>query len=334
MPKLQIYSGKEWIEIAKNGKDAIVDYDYILSKIPKPVDGKDGADGFVDEATIGYLEDEIKRVEGKITEKETNFGFVIRDVQAGSGVTIDKKDPNRPVISASGGSTEEVIYTPSSLSLIAGTLNDGTVADVQTLSDGNVYDVQEVAGVPGYNIEFNFTSVDTFTRVWVHELYTGSGSHTVNVDLWNYNTSAWDTITTFTTSVAFYFIDLPVTATNYVSSGNAKLRLYHISSGNASHRIQVDYVALVKAGVETTPANCVEFTFETVSKNLDASDATFTYTGDELTSITYSNGVTKTFTYTGDNLTSVVLSGNTPDGIDLTKTLTYTGDNLTGIAFL
>ena len=73
--------------------------------------------------------------------------------------------------------------------------------------------------------------------------------------------------------------------------------------------------------------------FETVSKNLDASGATLNYTGEQLDSIDYANGITKTFNYTGDNLTSVVLSGSTPSGIDLTKTLSYTGDNLTGVAY-
>lgn len=73
--------------------------------------------------------------------------------------------------------------------------------------------------------------------------------------------------------------------------------------------------------------------FETVSKNLDASSATLNYTGDNLTSIVYANGITKTLSYTGSNLTSVVLSGSTPSGIDLTKTLSYTGDNLTGVTY-
>jgi hypothetical protein len=74
-------------------------------------------------------------------------------------------------------------------------------------------------------------------------------------------------------------------------------------------------------------------TYETVSNNLDASDATLNYTGDVLTSIDYANGVTKTLNYTGDVLTTVVLSGTTPGGIDLTKTLSYTGDALTGVAY-
>jgi hypothetical protein len=84
---------------------------------------------------------------------------------------------------------------------------------------------------------------------------------------------------------------------------------------------------LTSATGDSTP------TFEKVSKNLDASDATLNYTGDNLTSIVYASGITKTLNYTGDNLTSVVLSGSTPAGIDLTKTLTYTGDNLTGVNY-
>jgi hypothetical protein len=87
-------------------------------------------------------------------------------------------------------------------------------------------------------------------------------------------------------------------------------------------------------GIEfTTPGGSLAQSFETVSKNLDAANATLNYTGDKLTSIVYANGITKTLNYTGDNLTSVVLSGNTPGGIDLTKTLSYTGDNLTGVTY-
>jgi hypothetical protein len=73
--------------------------------------------------------------------------------------------------------------------------------------------------------------------------------------------------------------------------------------------------------------------FETVSKNLSAENATLTYSGGDLTSIAYANGITKTLNYSGGNLTSIVLSGATPGGIDLTKTLAYTGSNLTGITY-
>lgn len=77
----------------------------------------------------------------------------------------------------------------------------------------------------------------------------------------------------------------------------------------------------------------VAASFETVSKNLDASNATLAYTSGDLTSITYANGIVKTLGYSGGNLTTVVLSGATPGGIDLTKTLSYTSGDLTGVSY-
>lgn len=60
----------------------------------------------LDEAIVGYLEDEIKRVEGiASTKQHTNFGRVVRELQAGNNITIDNTDPNRPIVAstASGG---------------------------------------------------------------------------------------------------------------------------------------------------------------------------------------------------------------------------------------
>jgi hypothetical protein len=76
--------------------------------------------------------------------------------------------------------------------------------------------------------------------------------------------------------------------------------------------------------------------FETVSKNLRASDAVFNYGSGKLTSIVYTTPegtVTKTFNYTGDKLTSIVLSGSTSAGVDLTKTFGYTVDSLTSVSY-
>lgn len=95
-------------------------------------------------------------------------------------------------------------------------------------------------------------------------------------------------------------------------------------------------VLLSETGIEFVPGGGgggIAVSFETVSKNLDATDATLNYTGDNLTSIVYTSGITKTLNYTSGNLTSIVLSGSTPGGIDLTKTLSYTGADLTGITY-
>ncbi len=78
----------------------------------------------------------------------------------------------------------------------------------------------------------------------------------------------------------------------------------------------------------------IQNSFETVSANLSAYDNVLNYDGSgNITSIIYSNGVTKTFNYTGADITSIVLSGATPGGIELTKTLTYSSGSVVGITY-
>ena len=73
--------------------------------------------------------------------------------------------------------------------------------------------------------------------------------------------------------------------------------------------------------------------FETVSKNLDAADATFAYSSGQLQTITYANGVVKTFAYGPNGLATITLSGTTPGGIDLVKTFLSSSGVLTGVSY-
>jgi hypothetical protein len=80
----------------------------------------------------------------------------------------------------------------------------------------------------------------------------------------------------------------------------------------------------------------IQEAYETVSKNILSWNATLSYTSGDLTSISYTDGVStivKTFNYTTGDLTSIVLSGDTPAGIDLIKTLGYTAGNLTSVTY-
>jgi hypothetical protein len=86
-------------------------------------------------------------------------------------------------------------------------------------------------------------------------------------------------------------------------------------------------------GGEGGGGSSVKKSFETVAKNLRAEDATLSYTGSDLTSVEYANGVTKTLQYTNGDLTQITLSGSTPSGIDLVKTLGYADGNLVSVSY-
>jgi len=115
------------------------------------------------------------------------------------------------------------------------------------------------------------------------------------------------------------FIDLKDAPSSY--SGQA-LKTVQVNAGETA----VEFATGGGGGIANS--------FETVSANLGAYDNTLNYdVNDNITSIVYSNGVTKTFNYTGSDITSIVLSGSTPGSIDLTKTLTYTSGDVTAITY-
>lgn len=76
-------------------------------------------------------------------------------------------------------------------------------------------------------------------------------------------------------------------------------------------------------------------TFESVSKNLASLAFSVARTGDQITSISYSNGVIKTFGYGGPGglPNTITLSGSIPSGIHTIKTIIYTGNKPTGVVY-
>lgn len=137
---------------------------------------------------------------------------------------------------------------PASINLVTGGTPVGSVTDVQTLNDGNVYQVPEVTGVPGFDIEFNFTGVREISGFVSMIRYVGSATHVVTLRLQNYVDVQEDSFLTIPSSgtVYSYRTVLIPDDTKYIdSSGNAQMILYHDSNGNASHDVYIDYIALI-----------------------------------------------------------------------------------------
>lgn len=139
-------------------------------------------------------------------------------------------------------------YAAASLSLPVGVYNSGSLSDIQTFSDGNVYDVQEVTGVPGFNVVIGFTGVTVFNRVVLNVAYTNTATHLVSVDIYNNNTTAWDSVGVFRGLEGYTQFQLGVIdSTPYVNAGAVTIRIYHVSSGSTAHSFQVDYAVLQQA---------------------------------------------------------------------------------------
>ena len=143
-----------------------------------------------------------------------------------------------------------VFITPDSVTANSGGTPVGTVSDVQTLLDGNVYQMPEVTGTPptgAIDIDFSFSGVASIEGFVSMIRYTGSASHVVVQTLYNYTATNDDEFLLIPTTASTYQYRTVLIPddTNYISSGNAMVSIIHQTTGNASHNLYIDYIALI-----------------------------------------------------------------------------------------
>jgi len=139
--------------------------------------------------------------------------------------------------------------TADSVTLDVGT-SANSVADLQTAHDGNTYDIAEVAGAPGIDLKVDFVNITAFNWVQIIAYYDGGATHSVSIQLYNWNTTSWDTfdsqdgVEKSMTDHSFFVPD----DSNYIGTGGdagkVRIRFNHTQSGNASHDEYIDVVAL------------------------------------------------------------------------------------------
>ena len=148
--------------------------------------------------------------------------------------------------------------TADSVTLTNGTTAAGVVADLQTAHDGNFYHIVEAAGAPGINIIIDFVDVEFFSWLNLIALYDGSSTHALGVQLYNWGDTAWDTFDALqtgqenVTTASGYILgnhDCAIpNSSDYIGTiandGDVRVRLYHTMTGNSSHDLYIDVVAL------------------------------------------------------------------------------------------
>jgi hypothetical protein len=143
-----------------------------------------------------------------------------------------------------------VSYTANSLIQTNGVYVSGNLWSTQVFGDyassNGSYVLTDGSGsAPAWYITFDFINVVKFNRVVMNINYTQSSGHTIYVQLYNYLTSTWDSIGTYTGLGSYYAFALEVIdETNYVNAGIVQLKLYHSNSGNITHQTNIDYIAL------------------------------------------------------------------------------------------
>ena len=137
-----------------------------------------------------------------------------------------------------------IISVVTAVNTLVGTVDAGNLASLQTL-DANTYDVSEVASNPGFTVNMDMSNVGTPPdNVIIHGYYTGTHTN-VNVDIWDFNLSAWVTLGQLATSGGVVVEQsFPVTGVKADKLQNeiVQIRINHDEMGNASHDLILDWV--------------------------------------------------------------------------------------------
>lgn len=156
---------------------------------------------------------------------------------------------------------KSVTYQPSGGTAVTGTVTLGPYADAQ-VRGGNAWTIQEVVGIPGFDVQLTFSSVENFNEIRAYMRYQGGGTHLCEIGLKDGDASTFTTLTSFNsqnglTDVIVQVDDGPA----YIASdGSVTVRFYHPITGNGtSHFLYLDMVNLLLAvtgggGVTSHPA--------------------------------------------------------------------------------
>jgi len=136
--------------------------------------------------------------------------------------------------------------TAASVAITAGSpagTNDGT----KRWNDGTAYAVTEVAADPGFDFEFTF-AVRRILGIACNVYYNGAATHDVYLKIYNYTTASYEVVFTIIDGKNYSYLEMrfPKSDSDYISGGLAKLQFYHDDTGNPSHTLNVDYLAIIQ----------------------------------------------------------------------------------------
>ena len=126
-------------------------------------------------------------------------------------------------------------------------------------------------------VQFLFTGMTHFDSINTRSFYEGSVSHNVDIQLWNYTTSAFDTYATFSWESGYVSRTIEVfSPTLYIGTGwdawKVILQFIHTSSGIETHDYLFDYIALCDGGGGSGGASIASAVAYTATWNISATN--------------------------------------------------------------
>jgi len=150
-------------------------------------------------------------------------------------LVADVQNPGRaiPIPRLEDGSG---LWVPYQMTVNAGVLDSGTV-EALIDEDSDVVQIDEEMATPGFQVDFDFTVYEIPVSFRIHGYYAGILGHTVNVDIYNYNTASWDNLGTLPDDTAEQEYTFSGVTADHVDGESMQVRIDHVSPGNATHNL-------------------------------------------------------------------------------------------------
>ena len=136
----------------------------------------------------------------------------------------------------------------SSITVVAGTLNDGNLASTFSV-DGDWFNVSEVNDTPGLEILVNFTGVcDNLIcgGLDVYHTFTGHSHHEVCIWFYNFTSTTWAKrgAFLFNETAGSVCVGLGDNANHLVNDGTLIARFCNPNQGHVAHELHIDEITL------------------------------------------------------------------------------------------
>lgn len=125
--------------------------------------------------------------------------------------------------------------------LNTGGVGSGSVSDTYT-QNGVDYQIDEVGGVPGFDIEFDFTVAGVAKSINIYGYYSGNAGHNVDVNAWN--GGSYDTLGQLPDAVADTLYSFSLTPSHTIG-GAVNIQIEHTTGGAPTHDLFLDHVYLI-----------------------------------------------------------------------------------------
>jgi hypothetical protein len=153
----------------------------------------------------------------------------------------------------------QVAYSPTSATRTIGTDQGGTFASLAAHDDVNFATGEVVGTGLSVLVEVSSSTVGQIpAMLHVTGYYSGSSSHYMSVQTYNYSTSSWAEVGRMLDRSAAFDYTFPLTADNHDGSGAMQVRFVH-STGtyNNSHRLYLDWIAFDKQVTDSETASAI-----------------------------------------------------------------------------